>query len=148
VTTQVLQFVRLSDRARKGASVPPRLRKGDRVEVHVTRSAGGEVTTPLPLEAAELIGAVLERLFRGEKVAVLSEDAEVTPNEAAVILGMSRPLVVHRMDIGDLPFRYVGKHRRAKLADVLALKQKLDEQQAALADLATDTEDLITSHGL
>jgi hypothetical protein len=148
VTTQVLQFVRLSDRARKGASAPPRLRKGDRVEVHVTRSAGGEVTTPLPPEAAELIGAVLERLFRGEKVAVLSEDAEVTPNEAAVILGMSRPLVVHRMDIGDLPFRYVGKHRRAKLADVLALKQKLDEQQAALADLAADTEDLITSHGL
>jgi hypothetical protein len=52
------------------------------------------------------------------------------------------------MDIGDLPFRYVGKHRRAKLADVLALKQKLDKQQAALAGLAADTEDLITSHGL
>ena len=56
--------------------------------------------------------------MRGEKVAVLAEDREVSPNEAAAILGMSRPLVVHRMDVGDLPFRYVGKHRRAKLRDV------------------------------
>jgi excisionase family DNA binding protein len=75
-------------------------------------------------------------------VAVLSEDAEITPNEAAVILGISRPLVVHRMDIGDLPFRYVGKHRRARLADVLALKAKLDEQRSALKALAKDTDEV------
>jgi hypothetical protein len=94
-------------------------------------------------EAAKLIGAILERLARGERVAVLAEDEEVSPNDAAAILGVSRPLVVHRMDVGDLPFRYVGKHWRAELKDVLSLKAKLDEQRTALNALAGLTEALM-----
>lgn len=47
-----------------------------------------------------------------------------------------------------LPFRYVGKHRRASFKDVLALKAKLDASQKALDALAEDTEDLISHHGL
>jgi hypothetical protein len=52
------------------------------------------------------------------------------------------------MDRGDLPFRYVGKHRRALLKDVLALKSKLDARQTAMDSLAEDTEDLIQNHDL
>jgi hypothetical protein len=52
------------------------------------------------------------------------------------------------MDRGDLPFRYVGKHRRALLKDVLALKSRLDARQVAMDALADDTEDLIQTHGL
>ncbi len=51
------------------------------------------------------------------------------------------------MDAGDLPFRYVGKHRRALLKDVLALKARLDDSQKAFKALADDTEDLIVNHG-
>lgn len=64
-------------------------------------------------------------------------------NEVVRIIGISRPLVVLRMDRGDLPFRYVGKHRRALLKDVLALKSKLDKRQTAMEALAEDTADLI-----
>lgn len=73
---------------------------------------------------------------------VLIEEQEISPNDAASILGISRPLVVHRMDIGDLPFRYVGKHRRSKLKDVLALKARIDAQRNAMEALAEDAEDL------
>jgi hypothetical protein len=52
------------------------------------------------------------------------------------------------MDIGDLPCRYVGKHRRALLKDVLALKARLDERQKSLDALAEDTEDLVVKHDL
>lgn len=130
------------------AGDPPRVETNDRVEVHVRDPAGREVATLLPPKAAELVGLLLERLFRGDKIAVLAEDQELSPNEAAAILGMSRPLVVHRMEVGDLPFRYVGKHRRSKLSAVLALKQRLDDQRDALIALAEDTEDLTTAHGL
>ena len=92
--------------------------------------------------------ALLTRLASGERVAVLTEDQELSPTEASAILGISRPLVVLRMDRGDLPFRYVGKHRRALLRDVLALKARLDARQKALDELAEDTEDLIVNHGL
>ena len=91
---------------------------------------------------------LLARLLSGERVAVLAEDQELSPTEASAILGISRPLVVLRMDRGDLPFRYVGKHRRALLRDVLALKAKLDVRQKALDELAEDAEDFIVNHGL
>ena len=110
------------------------------VEVRFVPQSGEQKTLALPHEAAQLIGAVLDHLVKGERVAVLAEDQELSPNDAAAILGVSRPLVVHRMDVGDLPFRYVGKHRRAKLKDVLGLKAKLDAQRAVLDALADETE--------
>ena len=79
---------------------------------------------------------------------VLAEDQELSPSEISAILGISRPLVVLRMDRGELPFRYVGKHRRALLKDVLALKSKLDKRQTAMEALAEDTEDLIGTYDL
>ena len=145
MTTHVLEFVELSDHDRKAAKP---LGKDDEVEIRVRRKSGEDQTLSLPPKAATLFQAALGHLLRGERVAVLTEDQELSPNDTAEILGISRPLVVHRMDIGDLPFRYVGKHRRTKLRDVLALKTKIDAQQAALDALAENTETLIRDYGL
>lgn len=142
MTTHVLQFVELSDQDRKRSQSFGKLGKGDQVEVRVRRKSGEDQTVSLPPKAAALLQAALGHLLQGERVAVLAEDQELSPNDAAGILGISRPLVVHRMDIGDLPFRYVGKHRRTKLKDVLVLKTKIDAQQAAMEALAEDAEDL------
>jgi hypothetical protein len=148
MTTHVLQFVELSDQDRKKARPFGKLGKGDRVEVRVRRKSGEDQTVSLPPKAAALLQSALGHLLQGERVAVLAEDQELSPNDAADILGISRPLVVHRMDIGDLPFRYVGKHRRSKLKDVLALKAKIDAQQAAMEALAENTETLMRDYGL
>jgi excisionase family DNA binding protein len=148
MTAHALHFVSLSGQDRGKVEQLPRLADADRVEMHVRTKQGDDRTVTVPQAAVALIETMLASLSRGERVAVLSEDAEVTPNEAAAILGVSRPLVVHRMDIGDLPFRYVGKHRRARLADVLALKGKLDPQRAALKALAEDTADLAKTYGV
>jgi hypothetical protein len=148
MTTHVLQFVELSDQDRKTAQPLGKLGKGDRVEVRVRRKSGKDQIVTLPPKAASLLESALGHLLQGERVAVLAEDQELSPNDAADILGISRPLVVHRMDIGDLPFRYVGKHRRTKLKDVLALKTKIDAQQAAMEALADDAEDLRQRYGV
>jgi hypothetical protein len=111
------------------------------VEVRVRRKSGEDPIIRLPLRAAALLETALGHLIQGERVAVLAEDQELSPNDAADILGISRPLVVHRMDIGDLPFRYVGKHRRTKLAGVLALKAKMDAQRRAMEALAADADE-------
>lgn len=148
MTTHVLQFVELSDQDRKAARAFDKLGKGDQVEVRVRRKSGEDQVVRLPPKAAALLETALGHLLQGERVAVLAEDQELSPNDAADILGISRPLVVHRMDIGDLPFRYVGKHRRTKLKDVLALKSLIDAQQAAMEALAEDAEDLRRRHGV
>ena len=139
MTAHVLEFIELSDRDRKRAGRFPKLRKGDQLEVRVRDSDGGEQAVSLPPRAVTLIKTMLDRLYRGDRIALL---------EAASILGLSRPLVVHRMEVGDLPFRYVGKHRRALLRDVLALKGQLDLQRDAQGALAKDTEALMRDHGL
>lgn len=148
MTTQVLRFVELSDRDRKVAQRLGKIGKGDRVEVRVRRKSGKDQVVSLPPKAAALIETAIGHLLQGERVAVLAEDQELSPNDAAGILGISRPLVVHRMDVGDLPFRYVGKHRRTKLRDVLTLKTRIDAQRAAMEALAEDAEDLQRRHGV
>ena len=147
MTTQALQFVELSNQERAAATRLGKLGKGDQVEIRVRRKSGRDQVVRLPLKAAALLDAALGLLLEGERVAVLAEDQELSPNEAAEILSISRPLVVHRMDIGELPFRYVGKHRRAKLKDVLTLKIKLEAQQAAMRALAEDADDLGQRYG-
>jgi len=62
-------------------------------------------------ELTGFVETLLGHLRDGDRVAVLTEEQELTPNEAANILGVSRPLVVHRMDIGDLPFREIFRSR-------------------------------------
>ncbi len=108
MTTQVLRFVELTDKDRKKIQGLRTVAKGEKLEMHVVHSSGRQETISVPFQAAALIGILLEHLGRGEKVAVLVRDQEVSPNDAANILGMSRPTVVHRMEVGDLPFRYVG----------------------------------------
>jgi hypothetical protein len=148
MTAQVLQFVELSDKDRKEAGRLGKLGNGDQIVVHIKRRVGDDQTLSLPPNAASLIESLLGHLSQGERVAVLTEDQELSPNDAAGILGVSRPLVVHRMNIGDLPFRYVGKHRRATLRDVLALKTRIDAQCGAMGALADDAEDLKQRYGV
>ena len=146
MTSHVLDYVQLPDRDLK--HIAPRLNKGDKVEVRLRIGNKDDRDVQLPRRAVKLVEVLLDHLLRGERVAVLADEPELSPTDAAAVLGISRPLVVHRMDIGDLPFRYVGKHRRTKLKDVLALKEKLDAQQKALAALAEDTEELMRDHDL
>jgi len=147
MTTQVLKFVELSEADRKNTERLGRLGKGDRVEVRITRQAGADQILSLPPEAAALLDVLLDHLLQGDRVAILTDDQELSPNDAATILGISRPLVVHRMDVGDLPFRYVGTHRRAKLKDVLGLRTKIDAEHGAMQALADDADDLRQRYG-
>lgn len=148
MASQIVQFSGLSERDRAAVTPLPKLLDGDRVELRIRRRDGQDQTLALPAAAANVVEDLIDRLLNGERVAVLAEDQELSPTAAASILGISRPLVVLRMDRGDLPFRYVGKHRRALLKDVLALKTRLDGRQVALDALAEDTEELIGNYGL
>lgn len=148
MASHVVRFAGLSDQDRKTVSPLPKRAEGDRVELHVRRRDGQDQTLALPAAAVDAVALLIDRLLSGKRVALLTEDQELSPTEASTILGISRPLVVLRMDRGDLPFRYVGKHRRASLKDVLTLKARLDPRQTAMDALAEDTEDLILTHGL
>ncbi|MBJ6125640.1 helix-turn-helix domain-containing protein [Microvirga splendida] len=65
---------------------------------------------------------------------------EISLEEAAKILGVSRALVRHRMDTGRLPFREDGTVRRVLMRDVLALKSFEEERRPFSRALAKDTD--------
>jgi len=118
------------------ASVKP----GARADLH---AAGMGKPAHLPAEAVALLREVLAAFAKGEAVAVVPVAAEVTAQQAAEILRVSRPFVIRLIDDGKLPVRMVGTHRRIPLADLLAYKEahKARARDAAAA-LAQETQDL------
>ena len=66
-----------------------------------------------------ILDAIAATLERGAGVAVLELDAQFTPNQAAELLGMSRPHLLSFMDGGALAFTRVGSHRRIAAADLV-----------------------------
>ncbi|MEQ1866894.1 MAG: helix-turn-helix domain-containing protein [Micropepsaceae bacterium] len=139
---------RQRDKGQAGLTLLGRARGGDTVEINLVRADGKRQSVAIPKQAVALLRDALAKLVDSERVAVMREDAELSPEQAAVILGISRPLVVRRMTDGRLPFRYVGTHRRTRLRDVLALLRDEQPRREAQKRLAEDTEDLIKAHGL
>lgn len=106
--------------------------------------AGREVTTlDLPPMAAALIRALLKEMADGKAVAVVADDAEVTTQQAADLLHVSRPFVVGMVEKGTLPARNVGKQRRLLLKDVLAYKRDNEaKRRGALRELTALDQEL------
>jgi hypothetical protein len=89
MTTRVLKFVELSHQDRKTAQPLGKLGKGDKVDVRVWRRSGKDQVVRLPAQAATLLETALGHLLQGERVTVLAEDQELSPNDATEILGIS-----------------------------------------------------------
>lgn len=86
-------------------------------------AAGKELTTlDLPPVVTSLLLDVLKETAAGKAVSLVSVDADVTTQQAAGILNVSRPYVVGLIEKGSLPVRMVGNQRRLPLRDVLAYK--------------------------
>jgi excisionase family DNA binding protein len=131
----------------RSADLLKRRGPADRIEMLVVHSDGTREGVALPSSVTEIIKSLLEQISKSDEVALLADDAEVSPEDAAAILGISRPLVRRRMDAGLLPFRRVGAHRRLRLSDLLDLKRREAPVRAALDELQADTDEL-TAHGL
>jgi excisionase family DNA binding protein len=90
-----------------------------------------------PTSALRLLLDVLSRLAEGNAVNVTPTRAELTTQEAADILNVSRPHVVKSLESGALPFHKAGRHRRVRLADVMPFKAKRNDASAnAMEELA------------
>jgi excisionase family DNA binding protein len=80
--------------------------------------------TSIPVGLARLLIEAITRMAEGKSIAVVPLDDEISPQEAAEILSVSRPFATMLFDKGAIPSRMVGTHRRALTSDVLAYKQR------------------------
>ncbi|RMQ46551.1 Excisionase [Pseudomonas cichorii] len=97
----------------------------------------------LPTFALRLLGEILSELALGNAVKVVPIHAELTTQEGADMLNVSRPHLVKLLDEGALPHTKTGRHRRIKFADLMAYKEQRDQaSRAAMDDLAAQAQEL------
>jgi excisionase family DNA binding protein len=97
----------------------------------------------LPDSALEALRVIIETMANGQLITLVPHDKELTSQEAADILHVSRPHLIKLLDRGELPVHRVGTHRRIKIEDVLAYRARRDaERAAALGELARLSEEL------
>ncbi len=97
----------------------------------------------LPEGIHELLISIIENLKAGNGVTVIPMHVELTTVEAAELLNVSRPFLIKQLEAGALPYHMVGTHRRLRLADVLAHRDRTDEKaEEALASMTTEAEEL------
>jgi excisionase family DNA binding protein len=101
------------------------------------RIEGSGVAVSLPARAVELMFTVLSAMANGQPISVIPQQPELSTQQAAEFLNVSRPFVVKLIDEGKLPARKVNRHRRIKLVDLVAFeKRSQQDRMAALAELA------------
>ena len=131
------------ERARTSGQRLARLaRRGQPLTLRV-RDAGEEETIELPAGAVSLLQAILEDMASGRAVTIVPQNAELTTQQAADFLNVSRPFLVQLLEQKKLPFRMVGTHRRIRFEDVLRYKENTDaERRKVLDQLATEAQEL------
>jgi excisionase family DNA binding protein len=97
----------------------------------------------LPAAAVRLLGAVLTELAKGNAVTLMPHHAELTTQEAADLLNVSRPFLIGLLEDGQLPHHKVGTHRRVRFADLMTYKRRRDaESEEALRELAALSQEM------
>jgi excisionase family DNA binding protein len=123
-----------------GRKLAAHLDHGDELRLEVK---GTNEELKLPPSALRLLVRVLGELGQGHAITLTPVRAELTTQQAAELLNVSRPHLVKLLDEGAIPRRKVGSHRRVLLEDLLAYKKDfLAKRQAALEELAALGQEL------
>ena len=117
---QVLSFIEAHE-ARHGASPAP---------VFFLSGSGEDDRVELTEQLHAILKQVVQALSRGQSISILTRDQEISTQQAAEILGLSRPTVVKLINDGELTAHVPGAVRRKlRLADVLAYREELRERR-------------------
>jgi excisionase family DNA binding protein len=113
------------------------------LQVKIPRKNKSEQTVTLPASAVRLLVRILAEMADGNAVTLIPIHAELTTQQAAQMLGVSRPFLIKLLETGQLGCRKVGTHRRILFSDLLEYKRKTDAQRSkALDQLSAQAQEL------
>jgi excisionase family DNA binding protein len=128
------------DLARESTRLWDKLSAKERSTVEI--QIGGQ-SVPLSPGVAQLIADALHEVAAGKPLAMVPLEEELSPNEVAELLNVSRNFVIKLIDRQELPARMVGTHHRIRLVDALAYKQQNDAgRRKTLAKLVSEAQEL------
>lgn len=125
-----------------GPKLAAHLRQGRKFRVEL-KTGGTSEELVLPASALRLLVRALAEMGEGHAVTLTPLRAELTSQQAADLLNVSRPHLVKLLDEGAIPSRKVGAHRRVLVTDLLAYKREFEARRhAALDELQALSQDL------
>ncbi len=102
-----------------------------------------EETLSIPVAAFRLLNDILTQMAQGNAVTLIPIHAELTTQQAADILNVSRPFLIEQLEKNIIPHRKVGTHRRVLFKDLMAYKREMDRKRLeALEQLTAQAEEL------
>jgi len=96
-----------------------------------------EESISIPVTAFRLLNSILTEMAKGNAVTLIPVHAELTTQQAAQTLNVSRPFLIEQLEKGVIPYRKVGTHRRVMFKDLMEYKQTMDHNRLnALEELS------------
>ena len=116
-------------------------KKAVRVRIEPENEPGEAIS--IPVTAFRLLNGILAEMAKGNAVTLIPIHSELTTQQAADILNVSRPFLIEQLEKGAIPYRKVGTHRRVMLKDLMEFKQTMDRNRLkALEDLSAIDQEL------
>jgi len=113
------------------------------IELKVVENDDSEQKVVIPAAAFHLLVDILSQMAQGNAVTLIPIHAELTTQEAADILNVSRPFLIKLIETGEIICRKVGRHRRIRFEDLMNYKQQIDSDRLqALDELASQAQEL------
>lgn len=129
-TTEEVALAKLSSRALSAHL----LTRAETQEIEIRDAKGQLHAIRIPVSALRLLIDVLTQIGEGNAVSIIPIHAELTTQEAADVLNVSRPFVIQLLEQKEIPFHRVGTHRRIRYQDLMDYKERLDKERAAALD--------------
>lgn len=112
------------------------------VTVHIQSSDSSELIS-IPSSAFRLLQDILAQMARGNAVAAVSLDTDLTVEQAADLLNVSLPFVLKELEAGAIACRMMGTEQRILLKDLLDYKHASDQKSLqCLDELARQAQEL------
>ncbi|MCW0182043.1 MAG: helix-turn-helix domain-containing protein [Zavarzinia sp.] len=107
------------------------------ITLEILEAKGKSRPVTLTPAIAQTFLEVLRLISSGRGFRLIPVSAQLTTQEAADLLNVSRPFLIKRLEAGDIPHTKIGRHRRIEAKDLFAYKDRRDQERAdALADMA------------
>ncbi|MGM0381271.1 MAG: helix-turn-helix domain-containing protein [bacterium] len=97
----------------------------------------------IPASALKLLQGILTEMAKGNAISLIPHHAELTTQQAADLLNVSRPYLVELLEDGEIPFKKVGTHRRVRFEDLMEYKRDQEQsREEVLDELTKQAQDL------